>query len=82
MQVVAQLVASIEHANTATVFNYPHGSTQGLLNCIQTVGGLVSKFGSVIPRKHTLIIASGLILGPYMADYGGRKWTIFRGFKL
>jgi len=43
-------------------FNYPHGSAQGLLNCIQTVGGLVS-----------------LILGPYMADYGGRKWTIFLG---
>jgi len=22
---------------------------------------------------------AGLIIGPYMADYGGRKWTIFVG---
>lgn len=79
MQVVAHLVASFKHANIVTVFNYPHGSTQGLLNCIQTVGGLVSKFESILPRRHTLITASGLILGPYMADYGGRKWTIFLG---
>jgi hypothetical protein len=63
----------------ATVFNYPHGSTQGLLNCIQTVGGLVSKFGSFLTTRRTLIARTGLILGPYMADYGGRKWTIFLG---
>ncbi|KAK3675863.1 hypothetical protein LTR78_004055 [Recurvomyces mirabilis] len=43
-------------------FNSPAGSTQGLLNAIQPVGGLVS-----------------LIIAPYMADYGGRKWTIFTG---
>lgn len=47
---------------TSTDFNSPAGSTQGLLNAIQPVGGLVS-----------------LILAPYMADYGGRKWTIFTG---
>jgi MFS family permease len=62
-----------------TVFNYPHGSTQGLLNCIQTVGGLVSKFELFLTRRCTLIARTGLILGPYMADYGGRKWTIFLG---
>jgi hypothetical protein len=65
--------------NFVTVFNYPHGSTQGLLNCIQTVGGLVSKFESILTMKCTLIARTGLILGPYMADYGGRKWTIFLG---
>ncbi|KAK3071921.1 hypothetical protein LTR53_007767 [Teratosphaeriaceae sp. CCFEE 6253] len=43
-------------------FNYPKAATQGLLNAIQSVGGIVS-----------------LILAPYMADYGGRKWTIFIG---
>ncbi|KIW86259.1 hypothetical protein Z517_01654 [Fonsecaea pedrosoi CBS 271.37] len=43
-------------------FHHPHGSTQGLLNAIQSVGGVVS-----------------LILAPYSADYGGRKWTIFVG---
>jgi len=43
-------------------FHYPHGSVQGLLNAIQSVGGVCS-----------------LILAPYMADYGGRKWTIIVG---
>jgi len=43
-------------------FNHPHGSTQGLLNAIQSVGSICS-----------------LILAPYLADYGGRKWTIFVG---
>jgi MFS family permease len=79
MQVFAQLAATILYPDTATVFNYPHGSTQGLLNCIQTVGGLVSKFESLVSTRFTLITALGLILGPYMADYGGRKWTIFVG---
>lgn len=26
-----------------------------------------------------LILITGLILAPYSADYGGRKWTIFIG---
>ncbi|KAK5113816.1 hypothetical protein LTR62_003200 [Meristemomyces frigidus] len=43
-------------------FHYPAGATQGLLNAIQSVGGIVS-----------------LIIAPYMADYAGRKWTIFTG---
>jgi len=79
MQVIAHFVARSVYPDTAIVFNYPHGSTQGLLNCIQTVGGLVSKFSPLVPGWPTLIIATGLVLGPYMADYGGRKWTIFLG---
>ena len=52
----------IPNTDNISDFNYPHGSTQGLLNAIQSVGSIVS-----------------LIIAPYLADYGGRKWTIFVG---
>jgi len=40
-------------------FHHPAGASHGLLNAIQSVGGIAS-----------------LIMGPYLADFLGRKWTI------
>lgn len=73
----------VDHADHCTDFNYPHGSAQGLLNAIQPVGGLVSESSlhtaSSCPSPAKQSSLAGLILAPYMADYGGRKWTIFIG---